>query len=246
VTIIGVVHPGAMGAAVGRLLLDAGHEVVWASEGRSAQTAARARGFTDAGTLAALVARCEVVLSICPPDEALAVARSAASFAGLYVDANAIAPATAAEVAAIFGARYVDGGIIGSPPPGDTRLYLAGEHAASVAALFAGTPLDVRVLEGRFSASALKMVYAAWTKGSAALLLAIEGVAAELGVADHLHSEWEHSQAQLPGRLVAAQEAARTKGWRWTGEMREIAATFAAAGQPDGFHRAAAEVYERG
>jgi len=36
---------------------------------------------------------------------------------------------------------------------------------------------------------------------------------------------------------------AAAKGWRWIAEMEEIAATFAAAGQPDGFHLAAAEVF---
>jgi 3-hydroxyisobutyrate dehydrogenase-like beta-hydroxyacid dehydrogenase len=243
---VGVVHPGEMGAAVGRVLAAAGHEVVWASERRSAASAARAGGFVDAETLGDLAARCEVVLSICPPDAAVGVARALAGFDGLYVDANAVSPATAAEIAALIGPGYVDGGIIGSPPPSGARLYLCGARAAEAAALFDGAALATAVLDGEFAASALKMVYAAWTKGSAALLLAIEGVATELGVADDLHAEWAHSQPRLEERLGAAQASAASKGWRWSGEMREIAATFAAAGRPDGFHRAAAEVYERG
>jgi 3-hydroxyisobutyrate dehydrogenase-like beta-hydroxyacid dehydrogenase len=242
VSTVGLLHPGAMGAAVGNALKRAGHEVVWASEGRSRATAARAARFVDAGTVEALLSRCDVVLSICPPDFAVATARAAAGFEGLYVDANAIAPATAAEIAAVVP-RFVDGGIIGPPPlrSGTTRLYLTGGE--EVAALFAGTRLKACVIEG--SASALKMVYAAWTKGSAALLLAIEGAAQELGVAHDLHLEWSLSQPQLPERLAAAQDAAASKGWRWVGEMREIAATLAAAGEPDGFHTAAAEVYAR-
>jgi hypothetical protein len=98
---------------------------------------------------------------------------------------------------------------------------------------------------GPMAASALKMTYAAWTKGSAAMLLAIEHTARALGVDAHLHEEWARSQPQLAERLSAAAQAAATKGWRWTGEMREIAATFGAAGQPEGFHRAAADVYQR-
>ena len=70
-------------------------------------------------------------------------------------------------------------------------------------------------------------------------------VATELGVANELHAEWADSQPDLPGRLERAQSAATAKGWRWAGEMREIAATFAAAGAPPGFHEAAADVYER-
>lgn len=236
---VGILHPGAMGAAIGGALLSAGHEVLWDARGRSAETAARAARFTDAG--ADLLARSDVVLSICPPDQALAVAATAAGFGGVYVDANAIAPATAAQIAV---PHFVDGGIIGSPAA--PRLYLSGARAAEVAALFAGTSVDVRVLEGDpCAASALKMVYAAWTKGTAALLLAIEGVAAELDVAGELHAEWEHAQPELAARLERAQAAAASKGWRWAGEMREIAATFDAAGWPDGFHAAAAAVYER-
>ena len=236
---VGILHPGAMGAAIGTALLSAGHEVLWDSRGRSEETAARAARFTDAG--AELLARADVVLSICPPDRALEVAASAADFGGLYVDANAVAPTTAAEITV---PHYVDGGIVGSPSA--PRLYLSGTRAAEVGALFAGTTVDARVLEGGpYSASALKMVYAAWTKGAAALLLAIDGVASELGVAAELHAEWADSQPDLAGRLERAHAAADSKGWRWAGEMREIAKTFAAAGWPDGFHAAAADVYER-
>ncbi len=180
-----------------------------------------------------MLARSEIVLSVCPPDRALEVAATAAGFDGLYVDANAIAPATAARIAV---AHYVDGGIVGSPSA--PRLYLSGARANEIANLFAGTAVDARVLEGdAYSASALKMVYAAWTKGTAALALAIEATATELGVASELHAEWTTSQPDLPGRLERAQAAAETKGWRWAGEMREIAATFAAAGLPAGLPR---------
>jgi hypothetical protein len=85
------------------------------------------------------------------------------------------------------------------------------------------------------------MVYAAWSKGSAAMLLAIREVARSYGVEEALAEEWRDSD--VPERLARAEQSAATKGWRWIGEMEEIADTFAAAGQPDGFHRAAAEVY---
>jgi 3-hydroxyisobutyrate dehydrogenase-like beta-hydroxyacid dehydrogenase len=133
VTRIGLVHPGAMGAAVGACLVEAGHEVLWASAGRSAETAARAAaaGLTDAATVETLVGRSEIVLSICPPDAALDVATSLGPFRGVLVDANAVSPTTAARIAAATDARYVDGGIIGPPPtePGTTRLYLSGAAA---------------------------------------------------------------------------------------------------------------------
>jgi hypothetical protein len=87
------------------------------------------------------------------------------------------------------------------------------------------------------------MVYAAWTKGTAALLLAIREVAEAEGVEETLLTEWQESIPELPERSRRAAAAADSKGWRWVGEMEEIARTFETAGQPGGFHQAAAEVY---
>jgi 3-hydroxyisobutyrate dehydrogenase-like beta-hydroxyacid dehydrogenase len=234
--IVGLTHPGEMGASVGRLLQSNGLEVLWASEGRSDATRERARTFRDVGTVRELAQQAELILSICPPKAALEVARAADGFDGVYVDANAISPMRAREVAAIHP-RFVDGGIVGGPPdePG-TTLYLSGAGAASVAVLFVGSNLEPRVVA---DASAVKMAYAAWSKGSAAMLLAIRDVARHFGVED----EWRLAAPELAARLPRAERAAAAKGWRWTGEMEEIADTFAAAGQPDGFHRAAARVY---
>ncbi len=254
VNVIGLVAPGEMGSAVGGVLAADGHSVLWASEARSSESAARAAaaGLTDVGTLAALARASAILLSIVPPHAALDTARALreSGFSGIYVDANAIAPATAAEVAAIVtaggDASYVDGGIVGLPPEhaGGTRLYLSGDSAPAVAALFAGTALEAIVLDGpSFSASALKMVYAAWTKGTTALLLATEATAQALGVDAALQREWERSQPALAERLPGAHAVAAHKGWRWIAEMEEIAASFGAAGQPSGFHAAAAEVY---
>jgi hypothetical protein len=106
--------------------------------------------------------------------------------------------------------------------------------------LFAPTIVDARIVP---DASALKMTYAAWSKGTAALLLAIRDVAGHYGVQDDLVAEWGESQPDLLERLPAAERSAAAKGWRWAGEMDEIAATFEAADAPGGFHRAAAEVY---
>ncbi len=251
--VIGVLHPGEMGAAVARCLAARGSRVVWASAGRSPATARRAEaaGLTDAGTAGAVAALADVILSICPPHAAADVAAAVRGFRGLYLDANAISPRTAREVAGIVeagGARYVDGGIIGPPPvtPGGTRLYLSGASAAEVKRLFDGTALDARVVTaGPYSASAVKLAYAAWTKGSAALLLAARALAEANGVPDVLLAERALSQPGLDDRCRGAATAAAAKGWRWIAEMEEIADTMARAGLPDGFHRAAAEMYRR-
>jgi 3-hydroxyisobutyrate dehydrogenase-like beta-hydroxyacid dehydrogenase len=249
---LGLLHPGEMGSAVGRQLVAGGHEVLWASAGRSAETRSRAgsAGFADRGELVALAAEAEVILSICPPHAADDVASQAAAaeFAGLYVDANAVSPVTARALGSRFGERFVDAGIVGPPPAseGTTRLYLAGPRAAEVAALFRGTALDAVVLEGEIGrASALKVAYAAWTKGSAALLIAVRDFARESGVERALLAEWALSQPGLEERSATALQSSEPKAWRWVGEMEEIAAAFAAEGLPDGFHGAAAAVFQR-
>ena len=250
---VGVVHPGAMGAAVGAALRAVGTEVCWASEGRSPATVDRAAaaGLTDVRTLSALARRCPLVLSICPPHAALAVARqvAGAGFAGCFVDANAVSPATARSVAAAVaaaGARYVDGSLIGPPPaPGrPVHLWLSGRGADEVAARFARTDVRARVVQaGDTAASSLKAAFAAWTKGSAALLLAVRALARASGVEQELLLEWADLSPALTGDSDRAALQAARKGWRWVGEMHEIAATFAAVGIPPGFHEAAAEVY---
>jgi 3-hydroxyisobutyrate dehydrogenase-like beta-hydroxyacid dehydrogenase len=252
-SVVGVLHPGEMGAAVSRCLAGAGHAVLWASQDRSPETAARARaaGLHDAGSAAELAERADVIISVCPPAYALDVALDVQGFGGLYVDANAISPATAGEIAEVIsdgGGRYVDGGIIGPPPaePGTTRLYLSGSDARAIVGLFAGTTLDARVVSGDIgAASAVKMAYAGWTKGTAALILAVRALARAEGVEDLLLAEWELSQPGLAASSASAGSSAAAKGWRWTGEMEEVAAAMAAAGLPGGFHQAAAEIFRR-
>jgi 3-hydroxyisobutyrate dehydrogenase-like beta-hydroxyacid dehydrogenase len=245
--VVGLLHPGEMGAAIGAVLRQRGVEVLWASEGRSGATRERAKaaGLSDAGTVAELARRSDVALSVCPPHAAADVAAALGDYTGVFVDANAISPATTRRIGARF-ARFVDAGIVGGPPS-QTRgpsLYVSGGNTRVVANLFAGTPVEVRVLSDRpGDASALKMVYAAWTKGSAALLLAIREVAQREGVSEALLEEWRRSVPELESRVESAARSARTKGWRWIAEMEEIAATFEAAHEPSGFHEAAAQVF---
>src|SRR4051812_12790806 len=199
---VGLLHPGEMGAALGRALRNRGHEILWASDGRSAETARRAAEghFVTVGSAAELARRSDVVFAVCPPHAALDVARSVPDFGGLYVDANAISPATAQTLAAAVG-RCVDGGIVGPPPRGAraARLYLSGPEAGAVAQLFAGTVVDARVVSAEIgAASAVKMAYGGWTKGTAALLLAVRSLARTEGVEDALLEEWRVSLPPPP------------------------------------------------
>src|SRR5258706_12887157 len=251
---VALLHPGEMGAAIGACLGGRGLRVVWASAGRSAATRSRARaaGLEDLGPIERALDVADIVLSVCPPHGALALAREVAGhgFSGVYIDANAVSPGTVRDIGRVLEAAeasFVDGGIIGPPPVtgASSRIYLSGGRARDVAGLFAGSNLEAIPLERPAgAASALKACYAAWTKGATALLAAIRALATHEGVEAALLDEWKRSQPELPKRSEVITVQAR-KAWRWIGEMEEIAASFEAAGLPGGFHLAAAELYRR-
>jgi 3-hydroxyisobutyrate dehydrogenase-like beta-hydroxyacid dehydrogenase len=249
VSVVGLLYPGAMGAAIGAALRGADTTVLWASSGRSPATAERARhaGLDDVGTVRKLCRRCDIVLTVCPPHAAMDVAEATRGFEGIYVDANAIAPETARAIGDLHE-RFVDGGIVGPPPldPGTTRLYLSGADAERVARLFEGTNVDARPISGEpGAASAVKAAYAGWTKGSAALLLAVRALARAEGVEHTLLAEWRRSLPDAEDQSRSAARSAQAKGWRWIGEMHEIGRAMAAQDLPDGFHEAAAEIFRR-
>lgn len=252
---LGILHPGAMGSSVGAAAHAAGARVLFASQGRSEATRRRGleAGLEDVGDLARLLALSSCVVSVCPPHAAADLAKHTArlGYRGLYADVNAVAPATARAIGRTVearGASFVDGGIVGPPAwrPGTTRLYLSGPDAGRLAACFAEEPLEAIVLDGPAgAASALKVCFAAWSKGTTALLAAIRALALQEGVEEGLLAEWQRSMPGLGERSESSVRAAAPKAWRFVGEMQEIAAAFAASGMPDGFHRAAAEVYRR-
>ena len=252
---IGFLHPGDMGISIAAAAQNAGNEAYWASEGRSPETQARATkyGLRDAHTLAQLCAECAVIVSVCPPHAAEEVAQQvlATGFDGMYLDANAIAPQRAVRIGADMAAAgigFVDGGIIGGPAwaPGSTWLYLAGPQADQIAACFAAGPLETQVLGAQIGrASALKMCFAAYTKGTTALLFAILATAEDLGVRRDLEQHWQRDDPPFADEVTQRVRRVTAKAWRFAGEMEEIAATFRSAGMPGEFHAAAANVYRR-
>ena len=236
-TRVGLLFPGEMGATVGAAV-DA--RVIWASEGRSEETAARAEegGFRDVGSLDSLVGESDLILSICPPGIAEDVARSVAEggFEGIFVEANAIAPARTERIAADTGLRLVDGGIIARS---GLNLYLAGRTSdvQAVAELFDGSDVDAIPLPGGVgAASALKMAFGGWNKIGVMLAAQAYAIARAYGVAEALAEE---------GVPADGIPRAGPKAWRWEDEMEEVARTCALLGLPEGLGQAAAEVCAR-
>lgn len=253
---IAILMPGDMGHAVGRVLREHGHHLLTCLSGRSSRTRdlAKEAGFEDAADLTALVGKVDMVLSILPPGRALAQADAVAEAmrevgkTPVYVDCNAISPdltARVGEVISSAGAPYIDGGIIGLAPGKGTgtRFYVSGPDTAPMEALD-GKGIEVLSLGNDIgAASGLKMCYAGLTKGRWTLQTAVLLAAEQLGLSEALKREFEFSQQaeykvmreRVP-RLPADSE-------RWIAEMEEIAATFASAGVPSGFHEGATEIF---
>lgn len=252
---IGVLHPGLMGICVAATVQNGGHDVYWASEGRSPQTRQRAETckLGDAGSLAALCDTCTVLISVCPPHAAEEVAEQvlACAFEGVYLDVNAISPQRTIRIGEMMraaGVEFVDGGIIGFPvrERGKTWLYLSGETAQQAAAYCSGGPLETTVVGPEIGkASALKMCYAAYTKGTTALLGAILATAEAMGVRGELETQWSRDWPDFGRQAGERVRSVTSKAWRFAGEMAEISATFRGAGLPGEFHAAAETIYRR-
>ena len=253
--IVGILHPGAMGVSIAASAKNTVNMVYWASEGRSSETHERANKveLSDIHSVAKLCDSCSVILSVCPPHAAEDVAKEVIDhgFKGIYLDANAISPQRSTRIGqamAEAGVEFVDGGIIGGPAwrPGRTWLYLSGKEAQRVADCFSAGPLETSVIgELAGKASALKMCFAAYTKGTTALLSAILAVAEELGIGEELERQWSRNGSEFAQQAVQQVRGVTAKAWRFAGEMEEIAETFRGTGMPGGFHDAAADVYRR-
>jgi 3-hydroxyisobutyrate dehydrogenase-like beta-hydroxyacid dehydrogenase len=240
---IGILHPGQMGSAVAASIRNGGNDVFWASEGRSrfSRERATALGLIDVVTVARMCEECSAIVSVCPPEFADEVANQvrSLSFRGLFVDANAISPERVRRMQG--GLKFVDASIIGLPPA--PWIYFSGDHAAEAASYFEGGPIKTEVIEGEIGkASALKMCFAGYSKGTSALLCAILALADELDVRELLERQWERMPGSPanPAKIVAS---VMPKAWRFAPEMNEIAATFEAAGLSPDFHKAAARIF---
>jgi L-threonate 2-dehydrogenase len=255
--VVAVIAPGAMGAAVGKRLVDNGAKVLTSLEGRSSETQARAKAAGMASAADEDIARADFILSILPPGDALALAQrfvpalTASNAKPVYADCNAINPKTVERVAAVIAPTecpFVDAGIIGQPPkPGDAgpRIYASGRAAPRLAAL-RDYGLDIRVLAGApAAASALKMSYAGITKGTQAIGAAMMLAATRAGSADDLFAELQSSQKEMFGWLKRQLAMMPPKAYRWVAEMDEIAGFVGDDPAARELYEGAAEFYER-
>ena len=254
---IAIIGAGDMGSRVAAELLDNSFDVTTCLEGRSLrsrQLAARA-GVRTVADVETLVAGADLLLSIIPPAAAVTVARQMVPMIkhtaskALYAECNAVAPSTVrgiADLAAANGVDFQDVGIVGSPPQAGhlpVRFYTSGPHE-DVLCRIATARIDVKPLGAEIGrASAMKMVYASLNKGTNALRAAVILAAEQLGVGEDLRKEVEHSLPDVYKAMRNRMPNIACDAARWTGEMREIASTFEAAGVTPMFHEAAEWIY---
>lgn len=257
VKVVGILSPGDMGAATGRVLRDGGLDVVTCLEGRSELTRQRAQeaGFRDVPDLEALVREADLVLSILVPAEAVSLAERVAAAMErtgarpVYADCNAIAPRTVkviCERITAAGATFIDAGIIGPPPRAGsaaTRFHCSGPNTSALEAL-GRHGLNVFVVGPEVGlASGLKMVYAASTKGTTALWTELLVAARALGLGEALAAELRASRSDIADRVMGTIPSMPRRARRWVGEMEEIATTFADVGLTPWMLQGAADMY---
>jgi len=252
---IGFLHPGAMGISLAASAQNSGHTVCWASEGRSSESRDRAAQYNlvDMVQLDDLCKNCSVIVSICPPHAAEDVANQvlACNYRMVYLDANAISPERVIRIGRALtkaGITFLDGCIIGPPAwkPGRTWLYLSGNSPEKAAEWFSSGPLETAIIDSTIGkASALKMCYAALTKGTTALLCTILSASETYGVREALETQWDRDGSAFTADTHQRVRNMAAKAWRFAGEMAEISATFSHVGLPGDFHAAAEEIYRR-
>lgn len=236
-TTVAIVAMGEMGAGVGRALVESGARVITSLEGRSQASAGRAAkaGVEVVHDDGALVAPADFVLSIVPPSRSAELAERllprirCVDRKPVFVECNAVAPATVRQIAAPFqteGLPFVDAGIIGAPPaPGRPapRFYASGGAVGRLEEL-RKFGMDVRPLSSEVGdASALKMAYGGINKGLQALGAALILGAVRGGVSQALWQEMQDSQPAVLQLLTRALPKMYAKAYRWIGEMEEIA-----------------------
>ena len=257
VNTVAIMSPGDMGHAVGKVLSESGIDVITCTDGRSQRTKnlAEMAGLRQVATLEDMVIQADLVLSIMVPSKAMSFVREisphfeSSKTPTYFADCNAVSPQSALAMAEVInqaGGKFIDGGIIGTAPTkGDTpRFYVSGPNASVVMELD-GRGIIVKAIGNKVGqASGIKMCYAALTKGTNTLHVALLTAASRMGLTDDLRKEFEFSQKSHLAAMEKGISRLPANAHRWIGEMEEIAATFENLGVTPNFHKGAAEIYK--
>ena len=255
VNTVAILSPGDMGSNVGRSLRENGIEVITCLAERSRRTRelSETAGIINVPDFEKMIDRADLVLSILVPECAVDVSRQVARMIEKlgkplpFVDCNPVAPDVAREMSEIIetsGGKYIDCGIIGSPPgKGEPpRFYASGSHEAIMGQLD-GRGISVPLMGGEVGrASAIKMCYASLSKGTAALSASALISAMNLGIYDEFIAEMDFSQQDVLKNMQGI-NGLGAKAFRWIDEMEQISATFGSTGATPYMHKGAADIF---
>lgn len=237
---IGILSIGEMGFHWAKLLKSQGMDVVTYDRDRGEVSRKRGEnaGVKSLVSMAELVEQADLIVSIVVPFAATRVASKVAEAVAqtgrknlLFLDANAISPMTADEIARILApveVHFVDGCIIGSAAKmgKGTMVYVSGPDAARLTALEA-FKIPVKLLGSHTNqASAFKVVYAGLTKGLQALFCELLMGARRFGLVDELRAQYEDSFPGLLDKVAPSIVGLRIHAGRRAEEMDELKRTF--------------------
>ena len=253
---IGIMSPGDMGHSIAEVLDAAGYRVVTVLDGRSKLTKTRAKrsNMEDLGNINEVVSVSDFIFSIMPPEEAENFAKKVAKVidgsdnSPVFVDCNAVSPNTTLDIAEVItssGAKFLNVGIIG-PPPGrglTTKFYASGQYVETLEFINRDTMELVPMGDDIVKASAIKMCYAALTKGTMTLHASVLTAAELLGVSQELQNEFKESQKFHWEAMCKRVSTLACDAGRWADEMDQISETFASIGLTKNLHKGAADVF---
>jgi 3-hydroxyisobutyrate dehydrogenase-like beta-hydroxyacid dehydrogenase len=245
---VGILSPGEMGSVLAKSMIKNGMNVVTSLEGRSHLTRLRAAetGIRDAGTIDALVAECDVLISVLTPSEAVDVAHHVAESmrrtgsTPIFADCNAIAPQTVRAMSTQFtvmGAAFVDAGIAGR------RIYCSGPETQAFESL-REYGLDITCVGPVIGqASGLKMLHSTTTKGTRAMWLELLLAARMMGLSDALAEEFAAGGIMVKPELIEFISHEPKRARRMVGELEEAALTYEGLGLTPLMLHGAAEMH---
>lgn len=237
---IAIMSIGEMGFHWAKLLKGHGVEVLTYDKDRGEVSRKRGEnaGVKSVGSLTDLVRQSDLIVSIVVPSAAIDVAKKVAEAvktAGrknlIFLDANAISPMTAEEIAKNLqpaGVSFVDGCIIGSAARmgKGTIVYVSGPEANHLQMLEKFN-IPVKVLGASTSqASAFKVVYAGLTKGLQGLFCELLMGARRFGLLEEIRAQYDESFPGLLGKVASSIVGLSIHAGRRAEEMDELKRTF--------------------
>lgn len=253
---VGILGVGDMGHIVAKVLISNGLRVITCLKDRSERSRylAKVANVEEVSTYKELVSEAEIILSMVVPSQSLQAVQvivneiSETNVKVIFADCNSIAPQTAltmSEMVIKAGGGFIDVSIIGNAPKKDgmTRFYASGPDVSAFEK-FNQFGLEVIPLGERVGqAKALKMCYAALTKGLTALCTELLTAAEIFGITPNLHKEFQLTRSTLYKYMQEKVPKMPIKSRRWVGEMEEIAKTFEHLGMTEKILLGAADIY---